>query len=720
MSFPVSARPLLLAGAALVLVVTGLAVATTRVVGGPLEPAAADVTCADVLVLGATGSGERASASAPLGRTLDVLRTAYVASTDRSVEIRSVGVPAPRPATLRRKPGVTGSSSTAISRQSVVRWEQGIRDTIAALRTAVHDAVTACPDQQLVLVGYAQGAMSVHRYLTKSSSVADLDGRFVGAALVADGDRAAGTTAFRAGAPAAGKNARGVEAFFRSPRPDVPVSDWHQVVWSVCTSGDVACAVGRTPFGTAVAVHRGYASGAGADVLRKVAGRLAGRTAKWARPIVGQVAPAGSVGAPMDEQLQADVADSETSRLRWSDAAGLPPGITLTEDGRLQGTPTEAGSWDVSYTVTNTRPGMVHPLSGSVAVRVLDVAPLTISAGGEHSCAVKQDGTLWCWGRNTWGEVGNGTRGPGPAIPTQVGSATNWSSVAAGGATSCGIRTSGQLFCWGLNNSGQVGDGSHRVRTKPRRVGTDRDWRQVSVGWFTGCGVREDGSGWCWGGNAAGQLGSGVGGDRTAPVRVPGDGWRSISVGGWHACGVKRDGTLWCWGRNTFGQRGDGTVAEVHQPVQVGPGKFWASVSTSWSHTCGVLTSGEVRCWGRNDDGQVGDGTTANRPLPQKVKGLPPIDEVAAGEGSTCALDRDGMMWCWGSDAYGFLADDGHANQLTPVATGIALDALSAGWMHACGLTSAGASRCWGNNERGQVGDGSTTDARRPTPQEWP
>ena len=711
----------MLVGVALTMVVTVLAVTGAR--GGDpatLAPARAESTCTDVLVLGVTGSAERATSDAPIGPTLDVVRRAYAAATDRSVEVGAVGAPSPGPATLRRKPGVTGPTSTAISRQSVVRWEEGLSTTTTALATAVHDAATACPDRQLVLLGYAQGAMSVHRYLASSTSAADLDGRLVGAILVADGDRAAGTAAYRAGDPAATRAARGVQAYFRQPRPDVPVPGRHQVVWSVCTRGDVACSVGATRFATAVAIHRSYASGTGAAVLGDVAGRAAARTERWARPIAGLTVPAGSVGASMDVQLKADVADTETSRLLWSDPDGLPPGLSLTEDGRLQGTPTVAGSWDVSYTVTNTRPGLVHPLRGSVAVRVVDVAPLTISAGGEHSCAVKQDGTLWCWGRNTWGAVGNGQRGSGPTVPTQVGSATNWGSVAAGGATTCGIRTNGQLWCWGLNNDGQVGDGSRRIRTSPKRVGSDHDWRQVSLGWFTSCGVREDGSAWCWGGNAAGQLGSGSGGYRTAPVRVPGDGWRSIAVGGWHVCGVKRDGTLWCWGRNTFGQRGDGTTSEVHRPAQVGSRAFWESVSTSWSHTCGVLTSGELRCWGRNHDGQVGDGTRANRLRPRTVEGLPAIEQVATGEGSTCALDRDGTMWCWGSDRYGFLADDGSANQLTPVDTGVTLQAISAGWMHACGLTSAGAPRCWGNNERGQLGDGSYVDADRPTSQEWP
>lgn len=719
MTFPISAR-LLLVALVLAVVATVLAVTTRGADGGAMEPTAAEPTCSDVLVIGATGSGERVSEDAPLGRTLEVVRTAFAAATDRSVAVRSVGGVMPGPQTLRKRPNATGPTSQSVSKQAVLRWEEGLPTSTASLRSAVHEAVTACPDQQLVLLGYAQGAMSVHRYLAGSTSDADLAGRFVGAVLVADGDRAAGTAAYRAGAPAARRSARGVEAYFRRPRADVPVLERYQVVWSVCTRGDIACSVGATPFAKAAAIHRGYATGPGADALRDVGARLAKQTAKWARPIAGQVLPAGSVGAPMDEQLRADVADSETTHLLWSEARDLPPGITLSDDGRLQGTPSEAGTWEVAYTVTNSRPGLVHPLPGTVSVHVLDVAPLTISAGGEHSCAVKQDGTLWCWGRNTWGEVGNATRGPEPTVPTQVGKATNWSSVAAGGATSCGIRTNGQLWCWGLNNKGQVGDGTRQVRTTPKRVGTEKDWRQVSLGWFTGCGVREDGSGWCWGGNAAGQLGSGVGGYRTSPVRVPGDNWRSIAVGGWHACGVKRDGTLWCWGRNTFGQRGDGTYREVHQPVQVGTGTFWDSVSTSWSHTCGVLASGELRCWGRNDDGQVGDGTVHNRTRPQRIDGLPAVQQVATGEGSTCALARDGELWCWGSDAYGFLADDGRSNQLSPVRTGITLQTVSAGWLHACGLTSAGASRCWGNNERGQVGDGSRDDAHLPRGQEWP
>lgn len=721
MALPIRARPWLVAAAALVLVVAVLAVSTAREgVRGELTPTAEPIACTEVLVIGVPGSGEGARSSNPFGRTLDIVRASFAHEVGRSITVASVGEPAPAPAVLRARPGATGPTLRSVSLAGVRRWETGLATTTSSLRTTVSDAVTACPDRQLVLLGYAQGAVAVHRYLTRSASTGDLAGRLAGVVLVADGDRAPGTAAYLAGAPAARRAARGVEGTFRHPRPDVPVPGHYQVVWSVCTRGDVACSVGGTSFARAVEIHRGYAVGAGAAALRDVGVRLGIQVEKWARPLVGQTVAPGSVGAPMDVQLHADVGQSEEPRLRWGDAENLPPGLVLTGDGRLQGTPTEAGSWDVDYTVTNSRPGLFHPLPGSVSVRILDVAPLTISAGGEHSCAVKQDGSVWCWGRNTWGEVGIGQRGPGPTSPVRVGSATNWDSIAAGGATTCGIRANGQLWCWGLNNKGQVGDGTRKIRPAPRRVGDASDWKQVSMGWFTGCGVRTDGSAWCWGGNQAGQLGSGVGGYRTTPVRVPGDGWRSLAVGGYHACGVKRDNTLWCWGRGTFGQRGDGTASEVHKPVQVGTGAFWASVSTSWTHTCGVLTTGELRCWGRNGEGQVGDGTTTNRLFPQTVRGLPPVQEVAAGEGSTCALDRDGRLWCWGNDGYGFLADDGRSNEPTPVATGIELESVTAGWLHACGLTSAGASRCWGNNERGQLGDGSHADAHRPTVQEWP
>ena len=525
------------------------------------------------------------------------------------------------------------------------------------------------------------------------------------------------------GDPRAPRSATGVQATFLVPRADVPSAGSPLVVWGVCTRGDLVCNVGRTGFVDAVRAHRSYAAGAGAAVGAKVATQMSARTSRWARPVHGLVASPGTAGTPMDQALPVLVSEGDAGHVVWSGATGLPPGLDLTSAGHLVGTPTQAGTWTVGYTVSNTGSAVFdHPVPGTFAVTVSapSSSSRTLSAGGEHTCSVRSDGTLWCWGRNTWGAVGNGQTGPGPKAPARIGSSSAWSSVAAGGASTCGIRESGALFCWGLNNQGQVGDGTTKLRKSPVQIGSATDWSQVSLGWFTSCGLRTDGSAWCWGDNSAGQLAGASGGLRPQPTRIPGEGWSSISVGGWHVCGIKGDGTLWCWGRNTFGQVGNGTTRDQHSPVQIGKDHTWTQVSTSWSHTCGLKASGEVRCWGRNSDGQVGDGTRASRVAPTVVGGLPPMEDVAAGEGTTCSLDRGGQLWCWGGNTYGTLGNGTRSDSTVPVRGAGTFRTLSAGWMHMCAITGSGTSRCWGNNESGQVGDGTAQDAVSPTAPVWP
>lgn len=680
--------------------------------------------CADVLVLGASGSGERSTGQADLGPTLEAFRRAYAVAgrgSGRTVEALYVGRETAAPRQLRDPVSPRGSVIRSSSRSSVRAWEGDLAGDTTRILDALTAARSLCPDQQIVLAGYSQGAMAVHATLTRLAARPQVFGRVVAAVLVADGHRVAGTQARLAGAPAARRGALGVHGLRLAPVPDVPADGWAVPVWSVCSRDDLVCQVSDSPFAAAAAVHRSYAAGAGTPALERVAQRVWARTARWARPVHGWVPLPGTVGVRMSQQVPALIAPRQRTHVVYQALTPLPPGLSLGADGTLSGTPTAPGTWTVGYTVRNGRaPVFATPAAGSMTVKVLDQSLRSLSAGGEHSCGIQYDGTAWCWGANTWGQLGIGLRGAGRTVPTQVGAASDWAAVSAGGASTCAVRTSGGLFCWGLNNKGQLGNGTRTLSPRPVQVGTARTWRSVDAGWFTTCALRANQTLWCWGDNKHGQVGIGTHTRRWRPAQLPGTGWTSVSVMGWHACATKSDGSLWCWGRNTFGQLGDGTTSDRTTPTRVGTRSDWASVSTSWSHTCAVDLAGAAWCWGRDDERQLGDGTRAPSSVPVKVPGLPPVRQVAAGEGFTCALEPAGARWCWGSDDYGALGDEVRQDAPAPVQLDGSYQSLTAGWMHQCGLRMSGASRCWGNNETGAVGDDTRADADLPVGQVWP
>lgn len=368
---------------------------------------------------------------------------------------------------------------------------------------------------------------------------------------------------------------------------------------------------------------------------------------------------------------------------------------------------------------SSAAPGLA-PVSAALAPQADELAKLPrgsgmarVSAGGEYSCGVRTDHTLWCWGRNTYGQLGLGSKGTGPVAPKQVGSRATWRGLSAGGATTCGTQSNGSLWCWGLNHRGQVGDGTRDVRLTPRKIAKTNLWKQVSAGWFHTCATRTNGSLFCWGDNSAGQLGRGDTKARNGRVKVPGNNWASVAVGGWTTCAVKRDRTLWCWGRNTFGQLGSGSWADSSRPKRVGSsGLRWRQVSVSWTHACGVTRGGDAMCWGRNNQGQLGDGTTAASNLPRAVRRGAGTRSVTASEGTSCLITGSGTLRCWGDNRYGQVRPKGPAVVWTPRSRSGTFANASGGWLHNCAVRSDGGWGCRGSNEWGQLGFVPSRSAR--------
>jgi len=238
-------------------------------------------------------------------------------------------------------------------------------------------------------------------------------------------------------------------------------------------------------------------------------------------------------------------------------------------------------------------------------------APVTavIGAGINHSVTLKTDGTIWAWGYNYGGQLGDGTT-VDKSSPVQAGSDTNWSSVAAGQYYTIAIKADGTLWAWGANNYGQLGDGTTTNSSSPIQVGADSDWSSVAAGYDHTIAVKTDGTLWAWGGNGLGQLGDGTTTNSSSPLQVGSDtNWSSVAAGLYYTIAIKTDGTLWSWGRNYLGQLGDGTTVDKSNPVQVGTDTNWSSVAGGSAYTIALKADGTLWSWGRNNNyGQLGDG----------------------------------------------------------------------------------------------------------------
>lgn len=194
-----------------------------------------------------------------------------------------------------------------------------------------------------------------------------------------------------------------------------------------------------------------------------------------------------------------------------------------------------------------------------------------VSAGFAHTCAIDTADALWCWGDNFFGQLGTGVSGSGSPDPVQEVTGSVWRAVFASSEGTCGVRADRTLWCWGWNNHGQVGDGTTIQRETPTQVGSDADWTTVAIHTGRTCGLKRDGSLFCWGYNLNGRLGDGTTQERHTPVAVAGPAiWRALTVGGSHTCGLRGRGSVWCWGNSRLGQRGDGTFDDATVPVRVG------------------------------------------------------------------------------------------------------------------------------------------------------
>lgn len=383
--------------------------------------------------------------------------------------------------------------------------------------------------------------------------------------------------------------------------------------------------------------------------------------------------------------------------------------------------------------------------SGATAYATPRASYVAVSAGGIHTLAIKSDGTLWAWGSDSEGQLGNGcTFGSNcydRLSPGQVGSDNKWSSASAGTAHSVAIKQNGTLWSWGDNGDGEIGTGCNPTingcyyYSTPTQITTDTNWASISAGGFFTVSIKTDGTLWAWGSNYGGQLGDGCTpmsscANKTTPAQIGTDThWSAAAAGGNHVIALKTDGTLWAWGINDYGQLGNGApgpAAYSSVPVQIGTATDWKKIAAGDMHSLAIKTDGTLWAWGDNSYGQLGTCSGClSAGVPTQVGTDTNWKDVDGGFALTIALKTGGSVWTWGN----FSTSTGASSSVPlQVGTGTAWSKVSAGGGggtsgigggHFMALQSMSPSgymlMSWGTNMYGQLGIGTASPVWVPT-----
>ncbi len=343
--------------------------------------------------------------------------------------------------------------------------------------------------------------------------------------------------------------------------------------------------------------------------------------------------------------------------------------------------------------------------------------PQTLAAGDYHSLAIKSDGTVWAWGYNNCGQLGDGSY-TNRTAPVQVSGLTGVVAVSAGSAYSLAVKADGTVWAWGINNNGELGNNSTTASDIPVQVSGLTGVVAVAAGYSHSLALKSDGTVWAWGDNLNGDLGNNSTTQSLIPVQVSGlTGMTAIAGGELHSLAVKSDGTVWAWGLNDWGQLGNNSLADSHVPVQVSGLSGVTGVAAGLLHSVAVKSDGTVWAWGDNNDGQLGNNTTTYSETPVQASGLTGATAVAAGVDTSVAAKSDGTVWAWGDNTDGQLGNNSTTDSSIPVqASGLTGATLvAAGLSHTLALKSDGTAWASGDNDQGQLGNNTTTDSSVPT-----
>lgn len=454
-----------------------------------------------------------------------------------------------------------------------------------------------------------------------------------------------------------------------------------------------------------------------------------------------QAQVAGSVTQGYLGVIVKDVGGNPVSNttVQFTFAAGSGGGVALSPTG----TPTSAVSTTTDATgiaraVFTPASGTVGTQSITANVVGTSIPPVTFSVltvaaqnnQGDARCQLTTSGAAYCWGDNRRGQIGDGTT-VSRTMPTAVVGGITFASLARGSADHmCGLTAAGAAYCWGSNSFGELGDGTTTDRSTPVAVAGGNSFTSLAVSLRSTCGVTAAGGVLCWGSMDQSVLGDGSYGTinkAPAAVNTGGVAFASVSMGTNVTCGITTSGTIYCWGSFT----GDGTTGGSFPasafstrpfPAAINDGRTYTSVSVGTQYACAVTTTNEVYCWGRQASGQLGDGsTTVQRTSPTRVASSQSFASVSVGLTHACALTVAGSSWCWGYNGDQSAGDSTTANRSVPTATlgGLTFSRIAALGSGTCARTSAGALYCWGAGGLGQNGDSTTSPRGTPAAVKW-
>ncbi|MFN8491195.1 MAG: hypothetical protein U0350_26600 [Caldilineaceae bacterium] len=408
---------------------------------------------------------------------------------------------------------------------------------------------------------------------------------------------------------------------------------------------------------------------------------------------------------------------TQNNRLTPVDVAGLSGSIRALATG---------GFYTCAVTQANTAQCWGHDgyeqLGDGVTVTYYvptDVVGLTggvsaVAAGSGHTCGLLSSGGVKCWGANDYGQLGNAAFIP-PNGPVDVVGLTNgMKSITTGDEHTCGLTSNGVAQCWGKNGFGELGNGNRADQATPVNVlNLPSGVKMLAAGGHHTCAVTSSDGAVCWGYNADGELGDGTTTTRDAAASVNGlgSGVSMVATGNFHSCALLKTGSVKCWGDNAFGQLGNGNPTAQTTPVSVtGLSGQISAIATGGNYTCALTSAGGVQCWGNNDGGQLGNGNHLAQTHPVAVGGLQSgVRSLALDNHHSCVLMNTGGVKCWGSNDWGQLGNGSSTEQLTPIdvpSLTSGVSGLTAGDSYTCAVLTTGGVQCWGANDTGQTGNG--------------
>jgi alpha-tubulin suppressor-like RCC1 family protein len=392
--------------------------------------------------------------------------------------------------------------------------------------------------------------------------------------------------------------------------------------------------------------------------------------------------------------------------------------------------------------VTGVKPGTTTVLAqsgskiGTVTITVVSAFNLrdqTLVTGGDswqgsYTCAIAQNQMAYCWGRNSHGQLGDGSQ-MDRLEPVEVAGGIRFSMLTAGRTWTCGIDTDQQAYCWGGGYNGVLGDGSnYQARYFPGLVGGGKRWLSLSAGGSHVCGIATDNQAYCWGTNYYGQLGNGKSGDGQGGTSVDelqpkaivlSKSVRQIVAHQVGTCAITVDGETYCWGYNGNGELGIGSTSGNTgngTPQKVLGGYVFESITAGGQSICGQVASGTIYCWGANS-GQLSSSFNSAVPQPVLFGGID-IRALSLGiSNHACGIAANGKAYCWGNNAWGKLGVVSPASSQNPIelSLGSSVSIITSGADHSCAILQAGELKCWGANINGERGDGTTSSKSVPT-----